>query len=99
MAESSAAQRSCSIEVVVDLVRVGGGDESSSGFALDPTHLARGLSIGVWLNYLRLSLPVGSKFLVQSHGRWVSSQEIGCEQQGRSFTSSLLKQCAQRARL
>lgn len=75
MADASAAQQACSVEVLVDVVDPEGGNESFSGFGLDPTLLARGLSIGVWLNYLRLSLPVGSKFLVQSHGRWVNSQE------------------------
>lgn len=57
-------------DLVVDLLQVGERDTSESKIEGDASCLDSDFSIGTWLNYLNLSLPVGSKFLVQSRGRW-----------------------------
>lgn len=57
-------------DLTVDLMQVEGSNASENKVEGDSSVLDSGLSMHTWLNYLKLSLPVGSKFLVQSRGRW-----------------------------
>lgn len=65
------ATHSGSFELAVDLVGWLGAADPAADSRLNSadSELASGLAVGTWLNHLRLILPTGSRFLVQSGGR------------------------------